>query len=101
MTTYVMLTRLAPGAMRSPAELEQLERKVMERARAACPGVEWLQSFAVIGPYDYVDVFRAPTMEDATKVSTVVRTFGHAHTELWPAMEWSRFKELVRTLPDK
>ena len=35
----------------------------------------------------------------ATKVATVVRTFGHAETEVWGATEWSKFKELVRYLP--
>jgi hypothetical protein len=32
------------------------------------------------------------------KVSTIVRMFGHAHTEIWPATEWQRFKEIVRGL---
>ncbi len=30
--TFIMLTRLSPGAVRSPQALEQLERKAMERA---------------------------------------------------------------------
>jgi uncharacterized protein with GYD domain len=97
-TTYIMLTRLAPGAMRSPRELEGLEREVMAKIRAECPGVEWLHSFAVLGPHDYVDIFRVPELELAVKVATIVRTFGHATTELWPALEWRRFKELVHGL---
>jgi hypothetical protein len=28
----------------------------------------------------------------------LIRTFGHAQTEVWPATEWNRFKEIVRTL---
>jgi ribosomal protein S18 acetylase RimI-like enzyme len=38
------------------------------------------------------------TAHRASKVSTLVRTFGHAHTEMWTATEWDRFKEIVRTL---
>lgn len=99
MPDYVMLTRLAPGSLSTPAELENLEKKVMERIRSQCPEVEWKDSFAVMGPYDYVDLFTAPDNETATKVSALIRTFGHAHTEVWAATRWARFKEIVRDLP--
>lgn len=96
MATFLMLTRLAPGAVVSPAALEHLEKKVMERIRADCPGVEWRSNFAVLGPWDYVDIFDAPDNDTALKVSTIVRMFGYAHTEVWTVQEWSRFKDLIR-----
>lgn len=99
MPIFVMLTRLSPEALKSPRSLEKLERKVSDRIRAECPIIEWLQNLALIGPYDYLDIFRAPDIEAATKVSALVRTFGHAQTEIWAATEWERFKEIVRDLP--
>jgi uncharacterized protein with GYD domain len=99
MNTFVMLTQIAPGALASPRALEDLERQVMERVRAECPEVEWLTSFAVLGPYDYVDAFKAPDIETAMKVAAMVRIYGHARTEVWAATEWTRFKDLVRHLP--
>jgi uncharacterized protein with GYD domain len=98
MLTFVMLTRLSPEAVRSPKALEDLERQAMERVRKECPEVEWVNSYAILGPCDYLDIFRAKDIETASKVSTLVRTFGHAHTEIWTATEWDRFKEIVRTL---
>jgi len=98
MAVFIMLTRLAPGAVSTPAALERLEREAMKRVRADCPDVEWVQGFAVLGPYDYLDIFRAPDIETATKVSTLIRTFGHAQTEIWAATEWERFKSIVREL---
>jgi uncharacterized protein with GYD domain len=101
MQTFVMLTRLTPEAVRSPRALEDLERKVSAHVKASCPGVEWVGSYAVLGPYDYIDIFRAPDLDTASKVSAVVRTYGHAQTETWAATEWDHFKEVVRTLGEK
>lgn len=98
MVTFIMLTRLGPEAARSPQALEQLERKAMERVRKECPDVEWVRSYAILAPYDYLDIFRAKEVETASKISTLIRTFGHAQTEIWTATEWDRFKEIVRTL---
>ncbi|MND06129.1 hypothetical protein D3C83_273300 [compost metagenome] len=53
----------------------------------------------VLGPTDYVDIFTAPDNAAATKVATIIRTFGHATTEVWPATEWDEFIKLVRYLP--
>ena len=62
--------------------------------------MKWLASYAVMGPYDYVDVFDAPDIETAAKVSTRVRTVGHANSEVWAATEWPKFKraETVATV---
>ncbi len=95
MATFVMLTRLNHDAFSSPRSLPDLEKAVMTRIGDACPDVVWKDSFAVLGPYDYLDLFEAPDNEAATKVATIVRSFGHALTEVWPATPWGRFKTIV------
>ncbi len=99
MTTFIMLTRLAHGSLRSPRTLEELEKEVKARIETQCTGVTWIGNYTVLGPFDYVDLFEAPDLETATKLSAIVRTFGHAHTEIWPATSWTRFKELIRDIP--
>jgi uncharacterized protein with GYD domain len=99
MAIFIMLTRLSHEALKSPSSLENLEREVKERVAAECPGVVWKANYAVLGPCDYLDVFEAADNDAATRVATIVRTFGHAETETWCATEWKKFKELVRYLP--
>lgn len=98
MQTYAMLTRLEPGGLQSPTAVEDLERRVMEHIRVACPTVQWISSYAICGPYDYLDLFRVQTQDDASKISAIVRSYGHAHTELWPLTEWSHFKAVIHEL---
>jgi uncharacterized protein with GYD domain len=99
MLTYVMLTRLSPGALLSPRSLEELEQQVKKQIKTECPEVEWVHNYAILGDCDYLDIFTAPDMETALKVATIVRTFGHSHTEIWTATEWRSYKDVIRHLP--
>ncbi len=99
MLTFIMLTRLSPDALRSPASLEELERNAMEQVRKEYPQVKWLHNFAILGPCDYLDIFRAPDLETAMGVAAIIRTYGHASTEIWTAPEWQKYKEMLHKMP--
>jgi len=95
---YIMLTRLSPEALTRPGAVADLNKKVEERIRKDCPSVKWLANYAVLGPYDYLDVFEAPDADAATQVALLVRSFGHATTETWVATPWDRFLKLAQGL---
>ena len=101
MATFIMLTRLSHEGLKSPGSLAELSHEVMDHIRKHCPGVTWKASYVVLGPADYVDIFTAPDIETATKVATIIRTFGHATTEVWAATEWEKFTGLLRSLPPR
>jgi hypothetical protein len=50
-----------------------------------------LDSYILLGRYDAVDIFRAPDNQTASKVAVIIRSFGHATTEVLPATSWSDF----------
>lgn len=99
MPTFVMLTRVDPDLLRNAQSLETLEHRTVESIRKQCPAVKWVSNYAVLGPYDYMDVFEAPDNDTAAKVSTLVRVSGHAHSEVWPATEWAKFKKMIHAMP--
>lgn len=95
MATYILTTRLSPEAVKDPKAYTELGQKVVNAIRAECPEVRWIASYAILGPYDYIDVFDAPNNDVAIKVGAIVRSFGHATTETWPATPWERFQEII------
>lgn len=92
MPTYVVLTRLTPEAVKTPGELKRLEKVVADHVRRDCPQVKWIANYAILGPYDYLDIFEAPDEIIAAKVVMIIRSYGHGQTETWTAMPWERFE---------
>jgi uncharacterized protein with GYD domain len=98
MATFVMLTRVSPEAVRNFSDYQLLERQVADKLKEQVPEAKWLGSYAVLGPYDYLDIFEAPNEVAATKVALIVRSFGHATTETWVVTPWDRFVDVTREL---
>jgi len=95
MATYILLTKLSPEATTSPVKLKELEQNVKEKIKKYCPSVKWIANYAILGPYDYLDIFEAPDDSVATKTVTIIRSFGHAVTETWTGIPWQRFKDMI------
>ena len=98
MPNFAMMTKLSPEALKQPDAVTGLNREVENRIRKECPEVKWLANYALLGPFDYLDIFEAPSTDTATKVSLIVRSFGHASTETWVATQWDRFANLAEEL---
>ncbi|HLE79657.1 MAG TPA: GYD domain-containing protein [Dehalococcoidia bacterium] len=98
MATYVMLTKLSAEAVKDPRSIEQLGKDVTQKLKVQVPQVNWLASYSILGPYDYLDIFEAPDERSASQAALIVRTFGHATTETWTAIPWDRFLGLVKEI---
>jgi uncharacterized protein with GYD domain len=101
MNTFMMFTRVSPEAVKNPAALETLEKESARHIQEECKNVKWIGSYAVMGPFDYAGIFSAPDLETATRVSLIIRTYGRSHSEVWPVMEWDKFKQLLHGVKDR
>lgn len=98
MALYALLTKLSPNALSGPQSIEDLDKQVAERVKQECPEVKWQANYAVLGPYDYLDIFEAPDSDTASKVALIVRSLGHGTTETWTLTGWDRYRQLAGEL---
>ena len=63
MPEFILMTRLSADVLRSGGNAETLEERALERIARVCPGVEWKHSYAMLGQYDFLDIFSAPDTE--------------------------------------
>jgi uncharacterized protein with GYD domain len=91
MTTFILMTRLAPDAMRDARGRRAMGKEWIERVKSSCPQVKWVAHYALLGPYDFMDVYEAPDAETAHKVALISRAEGALTAESWPALPYERF----------
>jgi uncharacterized protein with GYD domain len=98
MATYILMTKLSAEGLGAPQKREAIGRSWFEEVKAKCPEVHWVEHFALLGPFDFMDIFEAPNEEVAAKVSVITMSHGAVKAETWPAIPYKRFLEIVRRL---
>ena len=91
MQTFVMLSRIQPGAFSSSAEFKTTAAKVRKMIETEVPEARWVGSWSLMGHYDVLDVFEAPNMQHAATVSAIVRFHAKCETETMVGEDWSAF----------
>lgn len=94
MQTFVLMTKLSPDVGRKVKDREQLGRAWLEQVTQKCPGVKFIAHYALLGPYDFLDIYEAPDAETAAKVSMIGMANGAIQAESWTAIPYKRFVEL-------
>jgi len=90
------------------AHLIELGAKVQDRARnihswveqinLKCPEVRFKAHYAILGYWDFMDIYEAPDEETAAKVSMICRAFGAHEVENWCAIPTERLEKLAAEL---
>ena len=98
MKTFILMTKLSPEETRHVKERAKLGRAWLEQVRKKCPEVKFIAHYALLGPYDFLDIYEAPDEETAAKVSMISLVNGAFQAESWTAIPYARFLELTEEI---
>jgi len=98
MGIYILMTKLTPEISSDLQRREAIGKEWKKKVDQLCPDVKWIAHYALLGPYDFMDIYQAESNETATRVSMITRANGALSAESWPAMNWSHFVDIIKEL---
>ncbi|MCF8301629.1 MAG: GYD domain-containing protein [Bacteroidales bacterium] len=98
MQTYILLTKLSPELSRQMKDRAKIGRSWLDQVKEKCPEVKFIAHYAILGQYDFLDIYEAPDDEMATKVSMISQANGAFQAESLSAIPYKRFLELIEDI---
>jgi len=98
MLTFVLMTKLAPEMSQQVKDQAKLGRLWLEQVKEKCPDVNFVAHYALLRPYDFLDIYEVPDEETAAKVSLISLQSGAFLAESWVAIPYNRFVELAEEI---
>src|SRR5512133_1890726 len=56
MPTYVLMTKLTPAALQVTSGRRAAGHDWKTKVETVCPGIRWIGHYALLGPYDFMDI---------------------------------------------
>jgi uncharacterized protein with GYD domain len=98
MPLFVLMTRHGPKSLKDAGSRKQMGKEWLEKVKKSCPEVKWVAHYAILGPYDFMDIYEAPDVETAQKVSLISRSEGALEAESWQALEYRDFLKVLGSI---
>ncbi len=95
MQTYILLTKLSPDLTNQMKDRARIGKTWIDQVREKCPDVKFVAHYALLGQYDFLDIYEAPDEEVAAKVSMISRANGALQAQSLIAIPYKRFLELT------
>ena len=98
MQTFILMTKLSQEISKMMKSRPRLGREWLEQVKEKCPEVKFISHYALLGTYDFMDIYEAPNEESAAKVSMISLSLGAITAESWTAIPYHRFLELTEEI---
>jgi uncharacterized protein with GYD domain len=96
MPIYILATKLQnPDLVEKRKEQGE---KFLKLVKEKVPGIKWISHYAVLGPYDFLDIFEAKNEQEAAKVSLLSRAAGANFAESWTVIPYGDFLKITEEL---
>lgn len=96
MPIYILATKLQnPDLVEKRKEQGE---KFLKLVKEKVPGIRWISHYAILGPYDFLDIFEAKDEQEAAKVSLLSRAAGANFAESWTAIPYSDFLKITEEI---
>ena len=102
MRTFILMSRLCPhgpSMIEAVSRLhsgERAERAWVDQVKKICPEAKFIAHYALLGAYDFMDIYEAPDENTAAKVAMIGNSSGAFQVETWTAIPDTRLLELAR-----
>lgn len=95
MQTFILLTKLTPELTQRIKDRSTIGGSWLELLKEKCPEVKFIAHYALLGQYDFLDIYEAPDVNTAAKVSMISQANGALKAESLPAIPYKDFLQLV------
>lgn len=95
MKTFILLTKFSPELMKNIKDRAKFGHAWMDKVKTKCPEVKFIEHYALLGQYDFLDIYEAPSEESAAKVSLISRENGALDAQSLTAIPYKRYIELI------
>ena len=97
MPVFVMLTTLTDEGAKTlknkPERIREVDKEVMDKF-----GVRIIAQYAVMGPYDFVNILEAPDNDTIVKMAIELNSRGTIRTLTMPAIEIDRLIDDLKSI---
>jgi uncharacterized protein with GYD domain len=77
---------------------KQQGEEFLKLVRDKVPSIKWIAHYAILGPYDFLDIFEVKDELEAAKVSLLSRSAGATFAESWTVIPYKEFLGIVDDL---
>jgi uncharacterized protein with GYD domain len=92
------MTKLSSEMSGKLKQREKVGRAWLDEVKRKCPEVKFVAHYALLGKYDFLDIYEAPDEETATKVSMISLANGAHSSESWSAIPYKKFLKLIEEI---